>query len=158
MVTADSETRYLEGASSGEWYTLIGCLPNNSKFYTAYVKKHISYSESTDTISSNLLDSLPVALVDYEKQKTAYASIQLPREHTGDNVIASMCDDNTIAFATLIHSPLSEEDGTLRTYTAEKGTLSSSNSNGDESSHDVYTSDIFVRKCAIREQSLEYIS
>lgn len=157
VISADSETRYLEGNSDGEWYTLIGCIPNNSKFYTAYVKKHVSYSTDTSTISSNLLDQLHVALVDYEKQKTAYTTIQLPRNHTGDNVIASMCDDNTIAFATLIHSPLSEDDGTLRTYTAEKGTLSSSNSK-DDSSHDVYTSDIFVRKCAIREQSLEYIS
>ena len=62
-----------------------------------------------------------------------------------------MCDDNTVAFATLIQSPLSSDDNVLRTYTAEKGTLSASNSEGDESSHDVYTSDIFVRKCAIRE-------
>ena len=170
ILSASADVGYLSGYSDQYVYDFVGCCPkSNTNFLFAFAKKRFNSMDNggnVDTLIS-LEQESNFKVVDYATGKTSNAGgVVFPRTPTTEDVVISMCDTKQIAFGVLISSMLSDDTTMIDAYNLSARVLSSSNSNGfiksdpfhDEmNSHDVFTSDVFVRKYQVNYDALDKV-
>jgi hypothetical protein len=129
----------------------VNILPYDSNdFIGIYANKQ--FTKNGNTITTTLLNNTNIIVLKYNNRLKTQFDINTDNSYT-DDIASTQVDDNVIALAVNLKSPLVEENNVISTYTSTN--IPSINNDGydihdykhDEmNSHNIFTSDIVLYK------------